>query len=125
MIPIYTGSNENLLINHRISKHVSPHMHHNIEFIYVTKGTLELGIGTEFFHMKDGDFAIVFPDMIHHYQVFTQGTNTAFYVETSVSPNSQFAMDLQKMCPVNPVIEAGDLHPDVKNAILSLYKEVT
>ncbi|MBQ6833792.1 MAG: cupin domain-containing protein, partial [Lachnospiraceae bacterium] len=71
MIPIYTGSKESLLINHRISKHVSPHMHHNIEFIYVTKGTLELGIGTEFFHMKDGDFAIVFPDTIHHYQVFT------------------------------------------------------
>ena len=125
MIPIYTGSNENLLINHRISKHVSPHMHHNIEFIYVTKGTLELGIGTEFFHMKDGDFAIVFPDTIHHYQVFSQGTNTAFYVEASISPHSQFAAELQKMCPVNPVIEAGELHPDVKNAILSLYKEKT
>ncbi len=125
MIPIYTGSKESLLINHRISKHVSPHIHHNIEFIYVTKGTLELGIGTEFFHMKDGDFAIVFPDTIHHYQVFTQGINTAFYVEASVSSNSQFAVDIQKRCPVNPVIEARDLHPDVKNAILSLYREKT
>ncbi len=125
MVPIYTGNKESLLINHRISKHASPHMHHNIEFIYVTKGTLELGIGTEFFHMKDGDFAVVFPDTIHHYQVFTQGTNTAFYVEASISPNSQFAVELQKMCPVNPVIEACDLHQDVKKAILSLYKEKT
>ena len=125
MIPVYTGSKEGLLINHRISKHVPPHMHNNTEFIYVTKGTLELGIGTEFFHMNKGDFAIVFPDMIHHYQVFTQGVNTAFYVEASVSPSSQFAMELQKMCPLNPVIEANDLHPDIKNAILSLYKEKT
>ena len=125
MIPIYTGSKESLLINHRISKHVSPHMHHNIEFIYVTKGTLELGIGTEFFHMKDGDFAIVFPDTIHHYQVFTKGTNTGFYIEASISPNSQFAVDIHKKRSDNPVIEASNLHPDVKNAVMSLYKEKT
>ena len=50
--------------------HMPPHLHEAIEIVYVTDGCIELGVGQELYHMEKGDFAIVFPNVIHHYQVF-------------------------------------------------------
>lgn len=46
----------------------------------MTNGTLELGVGQELYHMEKGDIGFVFPDIIHHYQVFSSGVNKAVYI---------------------------------------------
>lgn len=56
----------------------------------------------EMFHMKSGDIAIVFPNLIHHYQVFTKGINRAFYIQISPSLCGLFGEKLAKFCPDNP-----------------------
>ena len=43
--------------------------------VYVTEGSVELGVGQELYHLEKGDFGIVFPNVIHHYQVFGSGRN--------------------------------------------------
>ena len=68
MFPVYEEKKKNLHIHLRTSAHASPHLHNSIEFIYITEGTLELGMGQELYHMEEGDFAVIFPDVIHHYQ---------------------------------------------------------
>lgn len=37
-------------------------------------------MGQELYHMEEGDFAVIFPDVIHHYQVFSPGENKAVYL---------------------------------------------
>ena len=39
--------------------------------------------------MGKGDFAIVFPNVIHHYQVFNQGKNRVIYLylDPSILPS--------------------------------------
>ena len=64
MISVYEQKREQFNIVHKVSKHYPPHLHANLEIVYVTEGTLELGVGQDFFHMEKGDFAIVFPNMI-------------------------------------------------------------
>ena len=123
MIPLYENNKDGLTITHRISRHVSPHIHHHVEMIYVTNGTLELGIGKDLYHMEKGDFALVFPDVIHHYQVFSEKTSTAFYIEARPSLHGSFSTELQKLCPENPIIPKKDLHPDVVTSIRTLFKE--
>ena len=76
-----------------------------LEFIYITEGTLELGMGQELFHMEEGDFAVIFPDVIHHYQVFSQGENKAVYLWAKPALAGQFADVIQSSCPQNPVIK--------------------
>ena len=78
MLPVYEEKKKNLHVHLRTSAHASPHLHNSIEFIYITEGTLELGMGQELFHMEEGDFAVIFPDVIHHYQVFSQGEKRRF-----------------------------------------------
>lgn len=72
MFPVYEEKKENLHLHSRIARHESPHLHNSVEFIYLTEGCLELGMGQELFHMEEGDFAVLFPEVIHHCQVFQE-----------------------------------------------------
>lgn len=121
MFPVYEEKKENLHFRSKTSRHASPHLHNSIEFIYITEGTLELGMGQELYHMDKGDFAVIFPDVIHHYQVFSSGINRGWYLWAGMTLTGQFADTLQKSCPDNPVITSKNLHPDIRNAVKCLY----
>ena len=95
MFPVYEEKKKNLHIHLRTSAHASPHLHNSIEFIYITEGTLELGMGQELYHMEKGDFAVIFPDVIHHYQVFSPGENKAVYLWAKPVLTGQFADIIQ------------------------------
>ena len=123
MIPFYEEKKENISVIYKKSTHCPPHIHEAIECVYVTSGTLELGVGQELFHMEKGDFAIVFPNMIHHYQVFSEEVSKAYYLISSISICGQFLEQMQKRCPKNPVIMEKNLHPEIPVMIKNLYKE--
>lgn len=89
MFPVYEQKKENVHILQKTSRHAPPHLHNSVEFIYVISGSMEIGMGQELFHMDEGDFAVIFPDVIHHYQVF----------EKSLRFNqNHFLMKMQKSC---------------------------
>ena len=66
----YEMKDDRMEIYEKESVHYQPHIHRSMECIYVTQGTLELGVEERFLHMEAGDFGLVFPNVIHHYQVF-------------------------------------------------------
>ena len=106
MFPVYEEKKKNLHIHLRTSAHASPHLHNSIEFIYITEGTLELGMGQELYHMVEGDFAVIFPDVIH----------------LCAKPVliGMFADIIQNSCPEDPVINKEQVHPDIVNAVRCL-----
>lgn len=122
MVPVYEGQKEELYIIKKKSKHMPPHLHNSIEFIYLTGGTLELGIGQEFYHMEAGDFAVIFPDVIHHYQVFSLENGKDYYIWALPLPGGQFNNILQNYCPQNPVIKKEKLHTDIKTSVQRLWE---
>ena len=72
--------------------------------------------------METGDFAIIFPDTIHHYQVFDTTKCTAMHVMVSPVLCSGYEQTLQQFCPDNPVIPAKKLHKDIPYALENLRK---
>lgn len=123
MIPIYEEAQENLCIFKKKCKHVPPHLHKSIECVYVLEGSLALGIGQELYQMKEGDFAIIFPELIHHYQVFDKNGARACFLLALPALGGSYLSDLQKMCPENPVIPKEKVHPDIVYAMDTLLKE--
>lgn len=123
MRPIYNLHEKDLEITCRKSGHFPPHIHRSMECVHITQGSLELGIGQEFYHMEQGDFAIVFPDVIHHYQVFDPDGCTCTYLLTTPTLAGDFTELLKKYCPQNPVIARKDLHPDVTYILKRLLSE--
>lgn len=116
----YEKTDHTFRIYDKKSVHVAPHIHKLIEMIYVTRGTLELGMGTELYHMENNDFAIIFPDVIHHYQVFSAGTSRAIYLMVSPDFAPMYTSILQNSCPKTPVIAASVVHPDIVYAMKTL-----
>lgn len=120
MRPFYEAKQNNLEIYEKRSVHVSPHIHKSLECVYVTQGTLELGIGETLYHMDQHDFALVFPNMIHHYQVFGGPACHAIYLLTSPELTGTFSESLQTFYPENPVIVSCNVHPDIPYALHAL-----
>ncbi len=122
MRPLYEELADDLEIYQKVSTHVGPHIHKSMELVYVTEGSLEIGIGQELFHMEKGDFAIVFPSMIHHFQVFDGEKSSAIHILASISYGGKYLQTMQAYCPKNPVISKEKVHPDMRYCIHSLTK---
>lgn len=125
MYPIYETRKKEISYEYKNSVHVPPHLHEAIEVVYVTKGSVELGVGKELYHMETGDFGIVFPNIIHHYQVFSDDTSKAIYLFIEPSVLINFQEELRKKCPENPIIKKSVLRHDIVSAIKALAKSDT
>ncbi|MBQ8800614.1 MAG: cupin domain-containing protein, partial [Lachnospiraceae bacterium] len=104
MLLTYENKNNGISVECKTSVHVPPHLHEAVEMVYITSGTVELGVGQELYHMETGDFAVVFPNVIHHYQVFGSGKNTGIYLLFEPAMMPLYYDELQKYCPQYPVI---------------------
>lgn len=121
----YKNTNRKIRIVQRRARHVGPHLHSSLELVYVTEGTLELGIGEELYHMETGDLGMVFPDVIHHYQVFGENAHKIYCVNLLPDSIGFFSEELQRYAPVYPVIKRKDLDEEVSYALcrMMLTKE--
>lgn len=120
MIPRYEEYKDNLHIVKKVTKHVPPHLHNALEMVYITEGSLEYGVAEELYHMKKGDLAFAFPEVIHHCQMFEKVRGSAIFVQALPSMTGQFQEQLQLYCPKNPVLVAEKVHPDIHNALQGL-----
>lgn len=120
MFLAYENKNSDITVEYKKPVHFPPHIHEAIEMIYITKGSLELGVGEELYHMEKGDFGIVFPNLIHHYQVFQAGENKALYIFVSPKLVPNYMEELQKKCPSFPVVSKECLHIDMVKAVKAL-----
>lgn len=120
MLLKYENKSNSITVEWKKPTHFPPHLHEAVEMVYVVKGTLELGVGKELYHMEKGDFAVVFPNMIHHYQVFHEGENKALYLLISPKAAPLYIEEMQKYCPECPIVSKEHLHVDIVNAIKSL-----
>ena len=73
--------------------------------------------------MEKGDFAAVFPDLIHHYQIFSGKEGMVWYLYAAPELSGSFLEKLQKKCPEDPVIPRANLHYEIRNAFICLSKD--
>ena len=117
MLLVYENKTDGIAVEWKKTVHFPPHLHEAIEVVYVTNGNIELGVGQELYHMDEGDFAIVFPNVIHHYQVFGKKENKVIYLYLDPTLFPSYYKELQIYSPSNPVVKKERVHPDVVNAI--------
>ena len=108
MLPLYKDRKAAIEIYYRQSRHVPPHVHETVELIYVADGTLELGVGNNLYHMEKGDFGLIFPNVVHYYQVLEANPGKSLNIIAAPELSGTYYPTLQKYCPENPVIKADD-----------------
>ena len=117
---VYENTKEEIIAIKKTPVHRPPHLHNALEIVYVTEGCVELGVGEELFHMDQGDIGFLFPNIIHHYQVFSCQHNQAIYLNASPFLVDRFTDILENKAPKPPVIKAFSIEPDVYHAFNSI-----
>lgn len=120
MLLAYENKREGVSAEWKKTVHVPPHLHEAVEMVYVTEGNIELGVGQELYHMDTGDFAIIFPNVIHHYQVFGAEENRVIYLHLEPSICPSYYKELQIYSPEYPIIKKDQVHQDIINAVKTL-----
>ena len=118
----FVDTEEEILAVKRVARHVSPHLHNALEIVWVTEGALELGVGQELYHMENGDIGFVFPNIIHHYQVFTNRESVAVFIKSPPFVLSTFDEILLNYAPEYPIIKAGDVDRETYRALGAVMK---
>ena len=52
MYAVFENTSEDFRFIDKKSVHVPPHIHTALEIVYITKGTQEVGVGQELYHME-------------------------------------------------------------------------
>ena len=117
MYPLYEETGAGLCVFSKDSVHVGPHLHRALELVYVTKGSLVLGVGRELFPLEEGELGIVFPDMIHHYQVFSQRESQGCYILAEPGLCGAFGEKLLKYSPGTPNLPRERVSVEMRNAL--------
>ena len=105
MLLVYENRTDGIVAEWKKPVHLPPHLHEAIEVVYVADGDIELGVGQELYHMDEGEFAIVFPNVIHHYQVFGEKESKVIYLYLDPTLFSSYYKELQIYSPKNPVVK--------------------
>lgn len=120
MQAIYKDMQNDFSIYTKRNSHTPPHLHSYLECVYMLEGSLAIGQEQELYPMETGDFAVIFPETIHHYQVFSEKSSRAVYFMVSLEKLGSFAELFRQCLPENPVIPAAKLHADVRYALSAL-----
>lgn len=120
MRPLYHEITNQIEVFTKQNNLLPPHLHQYLEYIYVTEGRLLLGIGDCRFEMGPRDLAVIFPNVIHQFDVDDCSPSQAIYALGTPSLTDSFHGILQKYCPRTPIIPGEIVHPDIPYALNAL-----
>ncbi len=124
MKPLFESFEDDIEIYKRRIVHTPPHLHSFVEVVYISEGTMELGVGQELYHMDKGDLAVIFPGQIQHTQMFGEKAGTCICLVAAPSFAGPVAETLLSKEPSCPVIKKDRIHEDVLYALKAIYSEL-
>jgi AraC-like DNA-binding protein len=101
-------------------EHVPPHLHEPMELVYLRSGSMEIGSGTNLFHMEAGDLALIFPQVIHHYQNMSGEEGHALFIHSTADHCPPFRDALERYTAQDPVIPKERVSDDIIQALICL-----
>lgn len=124
MIPFYENRAGDLLIFRSENLDFMPHLHAQLELMYVEDGEIENTINGCGKLLKSGDVSITFPNSVHSYHIPTGQPDTHCIV-LLLRPDlvADSVNTLLKFHPQNPFVGGGRLHKDVPYVIHALLEE--
>ncbi|MDD3277952.1 MAG: AraC family transcriptional regulator [Lachnospiraceae bacterium] len=100
-----------------------PHIHQQIEIVHVIRGIIKMNIGNQAYQLFPGDFAFIFPTILHDYDMVSNREDIWLQIlncQTDLLPWHQ--KELLQTYPSKPVIRSLQMHTDALFAESRLYE---
>ncbi|MFI3238668.1 MAG: AraC family transcriptional regulator [Lachnospiraceae bacterium] len=112
---LYQTSHLNFSFNKSYNMNFIPHLHKEIEIIYVVNGAFTLLSNFQLYHLQAGDFFIAFPNTIHEYIDNNECTCLIWIFDASILPD--YSSTFRKKMPLYPVLKANQVTLDIHYAL--------
>jgi len=124
MTPFYEVQPDKLKIihNHR-ELSFPPHIHDNIEILYVHKGTQHITINNVKYKISTGDIAIIFPNLLHEYYKDEEKSADGTLIICDPKIFLNMFPNLMYSTPKNPVIKNNMLNDEATFSVNSINSE--
>lgn len=124
MIPFYENRVEDLLIIRENNLDFLPHLHAQLELLYVEDGEIEITVNGCTQLLKSGDLSVSFPNSVHSYYTPKDQTDMhCILVILNLTLAGDFINTLIRFHPKDPFINRDQLHKDVPYAINTMIDE--
>lgn len=117
-LPLYENRDGVFECHHSPDLVFPPHLHADIELVFVEDGQIFLQEGGKDFLLHVGDGAVVFPGRIHSFE--TVGKSRILLALCPMKMTGDFHRTLLRCTPISPVVCAKQLHPDVEYAMRAM-----
>lgn len=128
MKAFYEKTNQNIRAFEAMRLQFPAHLHSQLELVYITKSEVKITIQDTVELFQEGDFIIIFPNVIHSYEPSVtedSKTNSIITVICGLMLTSDYIHVLTNYHPLNPYIRCNNLHNDVAFAMKALMKETS
>ena len=100
------------------------HIHSDIEILYMREGEQHITVENETYTVREGEAAVIFPNVNHSYFRETKDSIPADAVLIICSEKiyRPFFSDLSNVIPENPIVSSENIPPDVKYAFGAVDK---
>lgn len=123
MIPFYETSDNALRTFYTSNFNFPSHLHSSLELLYVISGTISVTIQKQTKQLEQGDFSIVFPNVIHSYDSQSDSMDNKSQVLIAIcglNLTGDFLKKVTRYYPLDPFIRSGHLHANVSYAMEQL-----
>lgn len=107
-------------INKKTALEYAPHLHKEIEVVYMLEGQTKAYLDSEEYVLNEGDLFISFPNKVHYYNTYT--TEKSFLLIFSPSAFPDFTNFLLKNDPVCPVIKKEKMPRGISKLLEEAYE---
>ena len=102
------------------------HIHQYIELVHIIKGSVDMQIRDQKYHLTEGDLALIFPNTVHDYHTLSGLGNTRFHIlNCYVNYLPLHKSILLSTFPMHPVLHSDEISEDVwyaEKRLFELYK---
>lgn len=124
MVPFYENRTGDLHVSRLENLNFLPHLHAQLELLYVEDGEIEITVNGLTRLLKSGDLAVSFPNSVHSYHTPDRPAGMhCILVIINLSLTGDFSHTLMKYHPPEPFLYRDQLHRDVPYAIYTLMEE--
>ncbi len=124
MTPFYEIQPEKLnIIHNKRELYFPPHIHDNIEILYVYSGTQHLSINNIKYMVNAGDIAIIFPNIMHEYYKEDKKSADELLIICDRTIFLNMFPNLTNSIPENPIIKKNSLNNEALFALNGIKTE--
>lgn len=111
------------VIHNQRELYFAPHIHSNLEILYVYSGTQHMYIEDNHYKIREGEAVVIFPEFVHGYYKDEERYADEILLNCDMKIFGGAFPDITDCCPEDPVVSVDKIDDNTKEAFKRINKD--